>query len=87
MGTYTYLRVGNFPLLKTRNEIDPTAIMLFSAVDKRIRTATPVEAARYAGESDEVIQAMAADGSEYDDQEHTVFEYAASLAVVRDRSL
>ena len=86
MGSYAYLRVGDYPLASTKNAVDPTAVMLFTEGDKRVRIPTPIEQARYAGESEAVIEELIKTGAEYDDEcPYPIVEYAASLAVVRDR--
>jgi HEPN/Toprim N-terminal domain 1 len=86
MGTYAYLRVGDYPLASTKSEVDPTVIMLFTEGDKRVRVPTPVEQAQYAGEPEAFIEELIREGGEYDDERpFSIVEYAASLAVVRDR--
>jgi hypothetical protein len=85
MGSYAYLRVGDYPLASTKNEVDPTAVMLFTEGDKRVRVPTPVEQVRYAGEPEALIEELISEGGEYDECPYRIVEYAASLAIVRDR--
>jgi hypothetical protein len=72
MGSYANLNLGGYPLASTKNDVDPTAMMLFTKDDERIRLPDPAEVA-----FDPV------DGEEVDCS--PTIEYVASLAVVRDR--
>jgi hypothetical protein len=82
MGSYAYLRVGNYPLASTKSEVDPTAIMLFTEGDKRVRVPTLVERFQLTEEPDACPEELIKDG---DDCPYLIVEYAARLAVVKDR--
>ncbi len=72
MGSYASLSLGGYPLASTKDFVDPTAMMLFSEKDKRIRMPGPDEVAYDPADGEEVkaIPEVA---------------YAASPAVVKDR--
>jgi HEPN/Toprim N-terminal domain 1 len=72
MGSYAYLRVGDLVLTSTKSEVDPTVLMLFTEADKRTYVVQALE-------SDDVT------GDDTSDESFLAIEYAASLAVVKDR--
>jgi hypothetical protein len=71
MGSYAQLYLGEYPLAATKNFVDPTAMMLFTEQDKRIRMPEPGEV---------VVDSL---GNAYEATPEV--EYVATLAVVRDR--
>jgi hypothetical protein len=71
MGSYAHLSLGGYELASTKSFVDPTAMMLFTERDKRIRMPEP---------GDVVVDSL---GEEYDATPEV--EYVASLAIVRDR--
>ena len=72
MGSYAYLNLAGYPLASTKHFVDPTAMMLFTEQDKRIRMPEPGK-----------VVVDAENDEEYDATPEV--EYVASLAVVRDR--
>jgi hypothetical protein len=72
MVTYAYLSLGGYPLASTEDFVDPTAMMLFSEKDKRIRMPEPDE-----------VDHDPVDGEEVEAMPEV--EYVASLVVVKDR--
>ena len=72
MGSYAYLRVGDFVLTSTKREVDPTVLMLFTEADKR----TYVVRASEPGDVTE---------DDISDESFLAIKYTASLAVVKDR--
>lgn len=46
MGSYAYLRIGELVLTSTKNDVDPTVLMLFTEGDRRDRKLTIDEVAR-----------------------------------------
>jgi hypothetical protein len=72
MGSYAYLRVGDFVLTSTKREVDPTVLMLFTEADKRTYV---VRASEPGDVTDDDIS----------DESFLAIKYTASLAVVKDR--
>ena len=76
MGSWTSLRLGIFDLGSSKDDIDPTFMMLFRESDKRVHQATLDEiASRYVVEAP--LDASA--------DRVTIVEYACSTSVARDR--
>jgi HEPN/Toprim N-terminal domain 1 len=84
MSSYAYLRVGTYPLTSTKNEVDPMVVMLFTEGDKRVRKPTPAEQAEYEGDPESIDEIQKED-DDHDECQYSIVEYAASLAVVKDR--
>ena len=95
MGLYAYLRVGNYLLSSTKGDVDPTALMMFTEGDRLIHKLTPIEAAQYDGDQEDIgdpttDESGPADGHESvpdvdNERDHAIVKYTARLAVVRDR--
>lgn len=75
MGSWAYLRIGDFTLYSNKDDVDPTVMMLFTEADKRVREVN-------ASEFD--VSEMQ-DGDPGSSEPSIAVEYAASLAVVKDR--
>lgn len=72
MGSYAYLRIGDIQLSWTKDDFDPSVMMLFSEKDKRVLPNSP---ANGAAECDDDLE----------EGPSVIVQYAISIAVARDR--
>lgn len=72
MGSYAYLRIGDLKLYSTKNDFDPSVMMLFSEQDKRILPYLPTESDI---DSD----------PDLDYAPKAIVQYAINLSVAQDR--